>query len=110
MSATSYGWLVLAFPLAGMLIVSLGWRVLPGRLPGWIASVAILGSFIASILALIEMQDLPAEERHLVDSAWTYAATVDFMTAAPGVTTLDSTDLDFDQTVAAVLDLVEAAR
>ena len=38
------------------------------------------------------------------------AATVDFITAAPGVTTLDSTDLDFDQTVAAVLDLVEAAR
>ena len=34
MSATSYGWLVLAFPLAGTLIVSLGWRVLPGRLAG----------------------------------------------------------------------------
>jgi NADH-quinone oxidoreductase subunit L len=77
-SATSYGWLVLAFPLAGMLVVSLGWRMLPGRLPGWIASAAILGSFIASILALIDMQDLPAEERHLVDSAWTYAATADF--------------------------------
>jgi NADH-quinone oxidoreductase subunit L len=78
MSATSYGWLVLAFPVAGMLVVSLGWRWLPGRLPGWIASAAILGSFICSILALIDMQDLPAEERHLVDSAWTYAATVDF--------------------------------
>lgn len=38
------------------------------------------------------------------------AAVVDFMSAAPGVTTLDSTDLDFEQTVAAVLDLVEAAR
>jgi cytidylate kinase len=38
------------------------------------------------------------------------AAVVDFMTAAEGVTTLDSTDLDFEQTVAAVLDLVEAAR
>jgi CMP/dCMP kinase len=38
------------------------------------------------------------------------AAVVDFMTAAPGVTTLDSTDLDFEQTVSAVLDLVEAAR
>ena len=38
------------------------------------------------------------------------AAVVDFLTAAPGVTTLDSTDLDFEQTVAAVLDLVEAAR
>jgi CMP/dCMP kinase len=33
---------------------------------------------------------------------------VDFMTAAPGVTTLDSTDLDFDATVAAVVDLVRA--
>ncbi len=31
---------------------------------------------------------------------------VDFMTAAPGVTTVDSTDLDFAATVAAVVDLV----
>lgn len=38
------------------------------------------------------------------------AAVVDFMTAAPGVTTVDSTDLDFEQTVHAVLQLVEAAR
>jgi cytidylate kinase len=38
------------------------------------------------------------------------AAVVDFLTAAPGVTTLDSTDLDFEQTVQAVLDLVEARR
>jgi len=35
---------------------------------------------------------------------------VDFMNAADGVTTLDSTDLDFDQTVAAVVDLVKATR
>ncbi|CAN5191990.1 hypothetical protein BH09ACT3_BH09ACT3_15510 [soil metagenome] len=35
---------------------------------------------------------------------------VDFMNAADGVTTLDSTDLDFDQTVSAVVDLVKAAR
>lgn len=38
------------------------------------------------------------------------AAVVDFLTAAPGVITLDSTDLDFEQTVQAVLDLVEASR
>jgi CMP/dCMP kinase len=31
---------------------------------------------------------------------------VDFLTAAPGVTLLDSTELDFDQTVAAVVELV----
>ena len=78
MSATSYGWLVLAFPLAGLLVISLGWRVLPGRTAGWIASGAILGSFLASIGALVRVQDLPREERHAVDSIWTYAATGDF--------------------------------
>jgi NADH-quinone oxidoreductase subunit L len=72
-SATGYGWLVLAFPVAGMLIVSLGWRVLPGRLPGWIASAAILGSFLAS-LGMLDKVDAEAH----VDSAWTYAATGDF--------------------------------
>ena len=34
------------------------------------------------------------------------AQVVDFMTAAEGVTTIDSTDLDFEQTVQAVVDLV----
>ena len=34
------------------------------------------------------------------------AQVVDFMTAAPGVTTIDSTDLDFDQTVDVVVRLV----
>jgi len=77
-SATSYGWLVLAFPLAGLLVTSLGWRVLPGRTAGWIASGAILGSFLASLGALVQVQDLPREERHAVDSIWTYAATGDF--------------------------------
>ena len=79
MSATSYAWLVLAFPLAGMLIIALGWRVLPGRLPGWIGTTAIFLSFLASIGALIDLQDRPEEERQLVDSAWTYASTGDFV-------------------------------
>ena len=78
MSATTFGWLVLAFPVAGLLITSLGWRVLPGKSAGWIASAAILGSFLASIGALIDLQDHPAEERHLTDSLWTYASTGDF--------------------------------
>ena len=77
MSATSYGWLILAFPLAGLLIISLGWRVLPTRWPGWIASAAIGLSFLASIGALMDLQDHPADDRELVSSAWTYAATID---------------------------------
>src|SRR5512132_1691836 len=78
MSATSYGWLVLAFPLAGMLIISFGWlRGWPARWPGWIASGAILGAFLSSIGALIKLQDRPEDARSLVDSAWTYTSTAD---------------------------------
>ena len=33
---------------------------------------------------------------------------VDFLTAAPGVEVVDSSDLDFEQTVDAVLDVVRA--
>jgi NADH-quinone oxidoreductase subunit L len=77
-SATTYGWLVLAFPLAGMLIISFGWRVLPGRLPGWIATSAIFLAFLSSIGALIDLQDHSEEDRELVDTLWTYATTADF--------------------------------
>jgi NADH-quinone oxidoreductase subunit L len=77
-SATSFGWLVLAFPLAGMLVISFGWRVLPGRLPGWIATSAIFLAFLSSICALVDLLDHPDEDRQLVDSAWSYATTADF--------------------------------
>ena len=33
---------------------------------------------------------------------------VDFMNAAPGVITVDSTTLDFEQTVSAIVELVNA--
>jgi NADH-quinone oxidoreductase subunit L len=74
-SVTDYGWLVLAFPLAGLILISLGWRVLPGRSAGWIGSGAILASFLASIGMLIQLQDLPEEEREVVASAWNYVVT-----------------------------------
>src|ERR1700742_83293 len=78
MTAASYGWLVLAFPLVGLLVISLGWRVWRGNAAGWIASLAILASFVASILMLTKLQDLPAEERHITDSAFTYFAVGNF--------------------------------
>src|SRR3954463_1243291 len=78
MSATSYGWLVLGFPVAGCLIVSLLWNRLPGRLAGWIASGAIFGAFLSSIGMLVKIQDRPEDARSLVDTAWTYAATSNF--------------------------------
>ena len=80
MSATSYGWMVLAFPLVGTLVIAFGGvrpGALPGRTPGWIASAAIFGSFLSSIGALFDLQDRDEHARTLVDSAWTYAATAD---------------------------------
>jgi NADH-quinone oxidoreductase subunit L len=75
MSATGYAWVVLAFPLVGMLVCAFGYRALPGRSAGWIGSLAILGSFIASILMLLQLLDRPEEERELVASAFTYFKT-----------------------------------
>jgi NADH-quinone oxidoreductase subunit L len=78
MSATSYGWLVLAFPLAGTVAISIGWLLgLRGRASGWIASGAIFGAFLSAIGALIQIQDRPEDSRSLVDSAWTYVSTGD---------------------------------
>jgi NADH-quinone oxidoreductase subunit L len=71
-SATGFGWIILLAPICGMLIVSLGWRVLPGRMPGVIASAAIGTSFAASIGAFLDLQDRPAEARALTSTAWDY--------------------------------------
>jgi NADH-quinone oxidoreductase subunit L len=74
MSATSYGWLVLAFPLAGTLIVSLGWRRLPGRTAGWIATGVIGLAFAASIGALIQLLGDPVDARQHTSSLYDYAS------------------------------------
>ena len=58
MTATSYGWLVLAFPLAGMLIIGFGWRLLPSMLPGWIATSAIGKLLLERFLIAFEAASL----------------------------------------------------
>jgi NADH-quinone oxidoreductase subunit L len=73
-SATAYGWLVLAFPLAGTLINGLGYRWLPGRTPGWIGTAAILLSFVASLGMLAQVLDVGAHERHFTSSLYEYAS------------------------------------
>ena len=74
MSATTYAWLVLAFPLAGCLVNAFGWRVLPGRAAGWIGTGAIALAFLNSIGALVMLLDKPASGRELTSSLWTYAS------------------------------------
>jgi NADH-quinone oxidoreductase subunit L len=74
MSATAYGWLVLAFPLAGTLIISLGWRQLAGRSAGWIATSMIALSFAASIGALVQLLGDPVDARQHTSSLYDYAS------------------------------------
>jgi NADH-quinone oxidoreductase subunit L len=74
MSATTYGWLVLAFPLIGFGINAVGWRVLPGRAAGWIGTAAIGLAFASAIGALVAILDKPVESRELTSTLYTYAA------------------------------------
>ncbi len=76
MSQTTYGWLVLAFPLLGTLTIGLGYRKLPGRSAGWIGTGAIFLAFLAALGALIKMQGLDPSHRQAVSSLWSYASTV----------------------------------
>jgi NADH-quinone oxidoreductase subunit L len=74
LSATAYGWLVLAFPLAGTLINGIGYRWLPGRAPGWIGTAAIFLSFAASLGMLAQVLDVGTAERHFTSSLYDYAS------------------------------------
>jgi len=76
LSATTFGWLVLALPLAGMALIGLGFRRLPGRSAGWIATAAIFLAFLAGVGALLKLQGAPSAHRQLVSSLWDYANTV----------------------------------
>jgi NADH-quinone oxidoreductase subunit L len=75
-SATTYGWLVLAFPLLGTLVIALGYRVLPGRTAGWIGTGAIFLAFLAALGALAKIQGLTPAHRQVTSSLWNYANTV----------------------------------
>jgi NADH-quinone oxidoreductase subunit L len=75
-NATTYGWLVLLFPLLGTLIVAFGYRVLPGRTAGWIGTGAIFLAFLAAVGALVQMQSLAPAQRELTSTLWNYANTV----------------------------------
>jgi NADH-quinone oxidoreductase subunit L len=76
MSATTFGWLTLAFPLAGTLVIGLGFRRLPGRSAGWIGTAAIALAFAAAIGALVSLESHTAAHRQMTSSLWEYATTV----------------------------------
>jgi NADH-quinone oxidoreductase subunit L len=74
-SLQTYAWLVLAFPLAGSILIALTFKVLPDRVHGWLGTLAIALSFAASIGAFIQLESLDEEARQVVAVGWDYAVT-----------------------------------
>ncbi len=74
MSPTAWGWLVLAFPLAGFLLNAFGWRVLRGRTAGWIATIAIGLAFVCAIGATVSLLGHTESDREITSSLWNYAS------------------------------------
>jgi NADH-quinone oxidoreductase subunit L len=72
MSTGTWGWLVVAFPLAGCVIVALGWRNWRGRTAGWIGTLAIALAFASSIGAFVSLMGKDPEQRHAVASLFDY--------------------------------------
>jgi NADH-quinone oxidoreductase subunit L len=74
MSATTWAWLVLAFPLAGSILIGLTFKLTSDRVAGLIGVTAIGLAFVSAIGALIQMLDYPKEEQHLVSSLYDYGS------------------------------------
>ncbi len=75
MATTTYGWLVLLFPLIGTVVIGASFRAIPSRTAAWLGTLTIGLSFLAALGALISLQGHAADHRQLVSSLWSYAST-----------------------------------
>jgi NADH-quinone oxidoreductase subunit L len=74
MSATSWAWLVLLFPLLGSIAIGLGFRVMPAKLAGALGTLAIGLAFLCGIGALVCLLGESPDARHHASSLWEYAS------------------------------------
>ncbi len=72
MSPTTWGWLVLLFPLLGTIIIGLGFRRY-SRAAGVIGTVAIALAFACAIGSLLSLLGRSPDHREVVSSLWNYA-------------------------------------
>jgi NADH-quinone oxidoreductase subunit L len=75
-SATTFGWLILLFPLVGTATIGIGYRRLTGTAAGWIATAAIALAFVCAIGALIALLGRSESHRELGSSLWSYDSSV----------------------------------
>ncbi len=72
MSVTTWGWLVLAFPLAGAITIGLTFRLIPSRVAGLIGTAAIALAFVSALGMLFALLGKPADTRHFSDTLYDY--------------------------------------
>src|ERR1700729_514377 len=75
MKTTTFGWLILLFPLLGCILIAFGYKRL-GQASGWVASLAIALAFAASIGALLSLLGHSDGNRELTSSLWNYDVSV----------------------------------
>ncbi len=73
MSISTSAWLVLAMPLAGMLVIALGAPLWRGRMAGWIGTLAITLAFVFSLLTFFKLQDRPEDAKVATSALWDLA-------------------------------------
>jgi NADH-quinone oxidoreductase subunit L len=73
-SATSWAWLVLLFPLLGSIAIGLSFRAVSDKTAGAIGTLAIALSFLCGIAALVSLLGDSPETRHHASSLWDYAS------------------------------------
>src|SRR4051794_12290491 len=72
MTTGTWGWLILTFPLAGSIIIALGWRGWAGRSAGCLGSLAIALAFASSIGAFVSLMAKNPDQRSVVSNAFDY--------------------------------------
>ena len=76
MTATTFGWLILLCPLVGTAVIALGYRSLPGRSAGWLATLAIALSFACSVVVFVKLLGQSPDHRQYTSSLWDYGVSV----------------------------------
>ena len=76
MSLETWGWMILAFPLGGTVLIAFTSQILPSKVHGVIGTLAIALAFVCAVGALFQLQDLGEDERQVTSVAWDYANTV----------------------------------
>ncbi len=69
-------WLVLAFPLAGAILIGLLSRAVPAKVTGYLGTLAIAGAFVSAVLTFLALQDRAEDARQVVFVGWDYARSV----------------------------------